>query len=283
MISLPRKWAKQYGLKKGDELELTEKGKELVLTTEKAKEEESETVVEIKDVDKFMGRLIFAPYRFGYNKVEIRYTCSSVAPKIQECLDQLLGFEIVEQGSNFMKVEMVAKEMETEFEKMLRRILLMTADMSKELVKASSENDKDKLRDIASMETMNNKLTNFCERVLTKHGYSENKKANFVYCTTWVMEQVVDNIKTICLTLSEQNTISKELISVLDGFAQYITRFSKIFYKHSNDDLWTFREEHYTFMKQVEKLKSKNARESKVIMLVNSSTEQIRHLTLSLL
>ena len=45
MISLPRKWAKKYGLVKGDELELTERGKDLLLSTDKA-QEASETIVE---------------------------------------------------------------------------------------------------------------------------------------------------------------------------------------------------------------------------------------------
>ena len=89
MISLPRKWAKKYGLKKGDEVELSERGKELLLSTEKAIEEEATTTVKIEDAAKFMGRLVHAPYRFGYNEVEIKYSDPSAVPKIQEYLDQL--------------------------------------------------------------------------------------------------------------------------------------------------------------------------------------------------
>ena len=35
LISLPRKWALQHGIKKGDELEVEEKGRKIVISTEK--------------------------------------------------------------------------------------------------------------------------------------------------------------------------------------------------------------------------------------------------------
>ena len=35
LISLPRKWSLQFGIKKGDELEVEEKGSQIIVSTEK--------------------------------------------------------------------------------------------------------------------------------------------------------------------------------------------------------------------------------------------------------
>jgi phosphate uptake regulator len=282
MISLPRKWAKKYGLKKGDEIELSERGKELLLSTEKAIEEEATTTVKIEDTAKFMGRLVHAPYRFGYNEVEIKYSDPSAVPKIQEYLDQLLGFEIVEQGTNYMKVQMVAKELETEFEKMLRRILFMAQDMAKELYLGVKDEDTEKLKGVAAMEKMNNKLTNFCERMLNKHGYPDTKKTGMMYCTVWAMEQVADEISEMCKALAEDTKVGDETLDALEGFSKEIEQFNTVFYKHDYDSLWDFREKHNAFLKTLDNIKAKTKTETKTISLMRSVVEKLRHLTLSL-
>ncbi len=281
MISLPRKWAKKHGLSKGDELELTERGKELVLATSKGLEEESRTTVEI-DPAKFMGRLIHAPYRFGYKELEIKYPDPSVVPEIEHYLDQTLGYEIVEQGTNHMKIEMVASEAEGDFDKMLRRIMLLALDMVKDLTTAAEEGDTEKLKEIAGREKTSNKLTNYCERILNKHGYTDIKKTSFMYCTVWAMEQVVDDISDMCEILAGCG--KKEMMcDILNAFSGYIRKFNSVFYKHPYEELWKFRSEYDKFMKNIEKTKAKTPEEYKVLALMTSATEKMRHVTISLL
>lgn len=280
MISLPRTWAKKFRIMKGDELEISERGKELILSTPKAIESEETAVIEIKDSQKFMGRLIFAPYRFGYNSIEIKYSDPAVALKIQKFLEQLLGFEIIQQGHNFMKIEMVAKELEGEFEKMLRRILYMTAEMAKELSKAAKENNNNKFKDIASMEIMSNKLTNFCERLLNKHGYTEVGKTSFMYCTVWTMEQIADDVRAISLDLADKNNISPNIIHFLEMLAKHTDNFTKIFYKNTSEDLWKFRQNQDEILKKLNKTDSQS--EFRTIANIKSIIDKLKHLSLFL-
>ena len=281
-IYLPKKWVDRYGLKIGDEIDVVESGKALVLSTPKAIEGKKEARVSIDDPSKFMGRLVHTPYRFGYNEVEIRYSDISAVKKIQHYLDQLLGFEIVEQGANHMRIEMVAKEQETEFDKMLRRVLFMTLDMARELAAAAEKNDKENLKEIAAREAMSNRLTNFCERLLNKHGYTDARKAGFMYCTVWALEQVADDIRDICKALINTKKASNTIMHILKQLSIYVESFTILFYKHPYDEIWMFREKYYELNKRLDRANVKTRTEFRILALTTGIVEKLRHLTISL-
>jgi phosphate uptake regulator len=282
MISLPRKWAKKYGLKKGDDIELSERGKDLLLSTEKAVEEETSTIVEVKDPAKFMGRVVVTPYKFGYDQIEVRYSDASVVPKIHKYLQTMMGFEVVEQGTNYMKIEVVAKELEAEFDKMLRRMMTMTSEMVKTLPNAARKRDKNLLNEIAAMEEMNNKLTNFCIRILNKHGYTDVKKTSFLYCTVWVLEQVADDIKKICEELASDDKINEEVMMAIDAFSKHVQRFTEIFYKYTYDDLWNIRTEYFELMKKFGSINAKTKTEFRIISSMMHVAANLRHIEMLL-
>ena len=71
MISLPRKWAQKYNIKKGDELEVEEKGSKIQISTEKVQEPGNiEVDITGLDRDSFMF-LIRVLYIRGYDEVKL--------------------------------------------------------------------------------------------------------------------------------------------------------------------------------------------------------------------
>ncbi len=73
LISLPRKWTLQFGIKKGDELEVEEKGNKIEVSTEKSRDIEK-VVLDVSDLDR--SSLIYylrAAYRRGFDMVEVRF------------------------------------------------------------------------------------------------------------------------------------------------------------------------------------------------------------------
>ena len=71
LISLPRKWALKYGIKKGDELEVEEQGNKLYIGTEKTQESGNiEVDITGLDRDSFMF-LIRILYIRGYNEIKL--------------------------------------------------------------------------------------------------------------------------------------------------------------------------------------------------------------------
>jgi bifunctional DNA-binding transcriptional regulator/antitoxin component of YhaV-PrlF toxin-antitoxin module len=62
LISLPRKWAKKFGIKKGDELEVEEKGSSVTVSTSKDIEAEKVTI-KFDETKKFLKRPLSTLYK----------------------------------------------------------------------------------------------------------------------------------------------------------------------------------------------------------------------------
>jgi hypothetical protein len=99
----------------------------------------------------------------------------------------------------------------------------------------------------------------------------------------WTIEQVCDDIRSICRTLLEDDDVDADVIGALVQFSAYVEHFTAVFYKHSNDDLWEFREMHYRFIDSLKKIDADSKTGFRVIALMTGIVEKLRHLTLSLL
>ncbi len=69
VVSLPSKWIKKYGIKKGDELELEENNEKIVISKDSAKEIRSREI-ELNNYGAMARRVIGALYKKGYDEVK---------------------------------------------------------------------------------------------------------------------------------------------------------------------------------------------------------------------
>src|SRR3989338_4074636 len=83
MISLPNKWARQHSIKKGDEIEIEEQGKRLVISLDKELELDKKEI-EIKEVGSIIGRILVALYKSGYDEIKIKYKDPRIIEFAQE-------------------------------------------------------------------------------------------------------------------------------------------------------------------------------------------------------
>ena len=74
LVSLPIKWAKKYGIKKGNEVEVEERGKSLLIATEKAVSMEKKEIV-LSGPEEFIRRVISAEYKKGVSEITFKQFC----------------------------------------------------------------------------------------------------------------------------------------------------------------------------------------------------------------
>ena len=102
MVSLPIKWVKKYNIKKGEELEVSENGRKLIISTESQIER---TAVEVNLLDNnpiYMYRIVSYAYLNGYDEIKINFTHFKQLEIIQKSVEKFfLGFEIIEQKKNY--------------------------------------------------------------------------------------------------------------------------------------------------------------------------------------
>lgn len=230
-ITLPIKWVKKFNLKKGNELNVEESGPVLLVSTEQEiaspKKEFSATESGI-----FTKNNLSHLYQLGYDEVEIRFEDPQTIEEIKQRLPDCIGFEIIDQKENKVYIKSIATTIESEFDTLLRKSFLITNEMAKNVLQALEKGEYEKLKEIRNMESLNNKFTDVCIRILNKKGYKVPKRTMQVYEIVKNIERIADEFKYICDLFSGYNKkIDKTVLESFKQAVDYYLAFYNMFYK----------------------------------------------------
>jgi phosphate uptake regulator len=92
--------------------------------------------------------------------------------EIIEKIEELLGFEIVEQSEHRCIIRNVANVLPEEFEPMLKRLFMIAMSFSADILAALKEDKPDSLSAWPKIEREINKLVNYCQRALNKGSFT---------------------------------------------------------------------------------------------------------------
>ncbi len=231
VVSLPSKWVKKLGIKKGDELEVDDSGKSLSIATQS--KSKSTVSIHLNGPEELMRRRINTAYKRGFDELELTYDDPKAIKAIQKELDLLLGYEIVKHGEKHCIIKCIANTLEEEYDVILRRIFLMLLEMGEESLKAIKNKEFDRLNEIALLEHTNDKLTNFCKRVLNKN-CSQNSIMQ--YCIVRELERIADSYAKICTNMQESKLkASRETILFYEKTNNLVREFYDLFYDFKED------------------------------------------------
>ncbi len=280
-ITLPRTWVSKFDIQGGDELDVEEKGKSIILSSKK--DDKSESVeINIESAEKFLRRSITSLYRQGVDEIKVNFKDTKVLALIQKETNSLLGFEIVEQGKNYCIIKNVAVAMESEFSTIIKRIFLMLKTNFAEIVVAIKEKDYVELENIKENEKINNKLVNFCQRTINKKGQLENYKITSTFNMVSQLEQIADDLRDICQVIIEnkKTNLSKETLDLILSCGNIFNTMYGYYYKFNTEQLLEMtRAEEETLKKAKELIQKKQGFEAIVIYHVLSIIKQLHHIT----
>ncbi|NQU98024.1 phosphate uptake regulator PhoU [Candidatus Woesearchaeota archaeon] len=254
VVSLPSKWAKKNNVEKGDELDIEEEEKRLIVSTEKARKTEK-IILDTEELGSYDPLYIAYIYQAGIDEVRINYRDREVYKKIQGKVPDLMGFEIVDQGENYVEIKNVSVALEEEFETILRRTFYILEDMAKSSLEAIKNKDVEKLKDLLPLENSVDKFTDFCKRVLNKKGYKNYRKTQFYYVIIRDMEKIGDYYNEI-IEHFIQNKIktSNETLELYEETNLFLELFHKLFYKFEKEKATEFQKKKKELNKKVEVL-----------------------------
>ena len=233
MVSIPSKWASKFKLKKGDELEIDEKERHLVISTEK-EFKNNEIEVNIDNLSPMVLRVIASLYKSGYDKVKITYSESKMINDIQNALkNEISGFEIIEQTKNYCILKKIEEGVSEGFDPILRRTFMLLLTMAEESGQAIKKNDFESLKQLRFLEEVNNRLTTYLRRNLSKYGYNKHNKIQFIYFIIEELERIADQYKYLFDYLLEKPKlqISKETFDYYSEINLMIRNYYELFYK----------------------------------------------------
>ncbi|MBN2422613.1 phosphate uptake regulator PhoU [Candidatus Woesearchaeota archaeon] len=233
-ISLPSKWVKENKIKKGDEVELDVKSKELVILPAEEKDELKKVEIKIPTKEEWMGRAIFMCYVKGYDEIKIKFNDPLIFDKIEKLSEEFIGVEIIDQEENFCILKNIAQELENEFESILRKLFFVILQQAEKSHIHIKEKEYKKLESIRKLGKISNKYSYFCLRIINKKKYNGSMDSNEIYTIIWLLEQISDVYVNICRFLGKEaesdSKIQENIINVYKDIFEIIKDYCNIFY-----------------------------------------------------
>jgi phosphate uptake regulator len=230
-VTLPVDWVGKYKLKKGDEVNVEEAGPTLSITT-------SQEIASPKKIISTAQEGIFTKnnlshlYQLGYNEIEVKFDSPKVLEEIKERIANCIGFEIIDQKDHTIYIKSIATTLEEEFDTLLRKSFLITNEMAKSLLEALEKGELSKMAEIRNLESLNNKFTDVCLRLLNKKGYKVPQRTMQMYEIIKSIERIADEVKYLCdLFIKYPKKPSKEMFHYLKKVVDYYFNFYELFYK----------------------------------------------------
>lgn len=244
VVSLPSKWTKEYDLVQGDELEVDERNKELILSTEKFSPESRKTI-DISELDtKLVERFLLGAYIQGYDEIKLIFNRPEIIDLktkkkiltinyIQSIVNSLLiSMEIIDQKEDSCILKDLSHISDTAFEPVLRRVFLLLKQMSANTLGYAREFDKEKMKHITPARFCIRRFINYTLRILNKKGTVDMKKVPQYYSMISELKHIGDVLQYISVEFEKRkNKPSKELIAAFEETDKSLQLFYEMFYK----------------------------------------------------
>ncbi|PIN69519.1 hypothetical protein COV93_05125 [Candidatus Woesearchaeota archaeon CG11_big_fil_rev_8_21_14_0_20_43_8] len=234
-ISLPYRWTKEHHLKKGDELILEQIGKNLLIKQEKDTKGALHVSVYKKN-QIFLKRDLLNFYRKGYDDLILQFKDETPLEEIYSVLEELLGFEIIEQTDSRCHIKNVANVMEDEFETMLRRLFVVVRSFSDIMHDSMEADEPEKSIKALSMEKEVNKLTNYCKRVLNRTNLGDISQITATYSLTNRLELIGDSLAALCRYFGhDKPEVSTAILNFHADINEYFNQIQIQYFKTEKD------------------------------------------------
>lgn len=189
VVSLPSDVVRKYGLKKGQELEVTEDNGKISISIENQLYKEP---CKLKIKENFIQEQLESIYTQGYNEIKIFYANKDTLKKIiQNINKRFIGFQVLDSNGQYCIVKSIATEDDTKLSSIIRRSFLI-------LLSLLENDDEDNRENLI-------KLINICRRILHQRSCNLNE-AIPLYNLTILIEEIskLNKIKKLAKELIEQ-------------------------------------------------------------------------------
>ena len=247
VASLPSKWTNMLGVKAGDELEVTERQKDLVISTQK----KSSKFLKTLDLKKLNTKLSFgyveAAYVSGVDELELLHGPFIVHYKtgqklktsevLQSMLSPLIGFQIIEQSESRTVVKDIGQVSDEEMDNVLRRMFLLIKSMGEECFEAVKSKNKQTLESMPVRYDNIYKLYIYYLRMLNKRGYRDFSKTPVMYEFISKFKMIISVYRFIGVeAVFLKKSYSPKALKIFEHVLKSFENLYKVFYQFNDEN-----------------------------------------------
>ena len=268
IISLPKEWASDVGIKPGDYIQLIpQPDQTLLLVPGEKVEERSEALIDAVSA-KFPEEVVrefIACYLTGYNVIRLKF--GKKVDEYKACLkdimrSKLIGLETIEESTNQMVVRCFLGYMDFPIKDALKRIHSMTLSMCIDAIRSLKNHDKSLAKDVVQRDDEIDRLYLFVVRglklavenriVMKEMGLMSPRECLGYRLIVKSIERIADHAARIAdiilsLNLSKINSnLLKDISSIAErSYAIYqeaVNSLYKLDIKQANDSIMKVKE-----------------------------------------
>jgi len=206
-ISLPAKWIREFGIKAGGELNVQERGKEVVISPERVVSEKRREINVTGLEPNLVRHYIQSMYIRGVDEITITSSDPKLLKVAQSMGDSLIGMAIVEQKGNAVILREVSIPKHEEFDALMRRVFFSIKSIGEESLDRLKAKDWSGLSEMKLAERASvGRITQLCMRMLNKEGYVEFSKTAAMFDIVRILENIGDEYTLLNEYLAEATT-----------------------------------------------------------------------------
>ncbi|HSU73220.1 MAG TPA: AbrB/MazE/SpoVT family DNA-binding domain-containing protein [Candidatus Binatia bacterium] len=228
VVSLPAAWCKSNGIRKGDEVDCQEKRGSIIFASS-SRPSVSEAQFDGDALGILSKRALYELYHAGVDKVTVRAARKQTLQVVNDTLNQLLGYHVVERRGEHLVIEDLGKN-DHDLDLLLRRFLLLIKTLVQEGVTALEQKKYDDLGIPWERDTDVNKLAHLCIRILSKNVHIPTDHAARMHTLIYQGEQLADEYKLVMRALQENTAqIPRALDAVRSAARLYDAAYQYVF------------------------------------------------------
>ncbi|MBW2968927.1 AbrB/MazE/SpoVT family DNA-binding domain-containing protein [Candidatus Woesearchaeota archaeon] len=248
VVSLPSKWAKQHGIKKGDEMEVEGTKGKLICSIKNISKSNNINI----DISNLNSSLIWyyltSSYLKGSDEIEIYFKNiqtynprtnkkESTIGAITRITEELIGMEIIKHGKNHCIVKEISKIKSEEYENIQRKIFFLLKNTSQEILNAIENKEESIFQNIKFIEKNINKFSNYCLRILNKNLALDNTTIASYTRTIYNLEEIGDALIRLTEELILIKKINSKIIEQIKKLNNLLTLFCETYYNPTKEKL----------------------------------------------
>lgn len=256
VVSMPNKWVKKYGVKKGDDVEVEEGERKLVVKVG-GKGEKVIKVLDVKDLKLMLNRTIGGLYKAGYDEIEITYYTPEQYSIIRDVLNKTcMGYEIIKHGQRTILIKNLSDLHTQELDNLIRRLFLTLLSSADDTLDYIKQGNLKAMEEIELRDETIDKYSDLCRRILNIQGYDTTRKTTTYYYICEELEKVGDGYRDLIRFLIKNKTmkVEKSTTDTLYEINVYLRLFYELFYQFDLKKLEQFGEFSNKLRNKFEKL-----------------------------
>ncbi|MDD3264062.1 MAG: AbrB/MazE/SpoVT family DNA-binding domain-containing protein [Candidatus Nanoarchaeia archaeon] len=269
-ISIPAQWVKKNNLKKGDEIEVIEKNKDLVIKSTQKTEHKTVEISFEKTSTKTQEEILLSLHKKGYSSIKIKNIDDKIIKHIYSFLNtNQLSLEITKQEKNFVNIENISNPDDEQLDNLEKRTFRILIEYSYKILQILSS--KESITENCYLhESSIKRISNYCKRIIIKEN---NPTSIFNYLIIDNIEGVTRNFTEILKCIDKENSkiLKNELfINTFNSIFELLQETYNLSNKFSIGRYSTLNEELIRIEKELNKLKE-NDKHITSIYLINVS------------